>query len=146
MSMQDWKEITVYKSKPVSQNRGRGRGRGQGGQNSQGQGGDGKPKARKSKMQKGKKVMLKNYNIFCHFVVEEEMTDFHVQSVGLSFGKSLQQARQKKGWDQKTLAQHLNVKASIIGDYENGRAKPDSQLISRMNRILGCKLPPATKK
>jgi putative transcription factor len=66
--------------------------------------------------------------------------------VTLSFKLALQKARQAKGWSQKDLAQRLNVKNTVINDYEGGRAIPDGGLISRMNRVLGTKLPKIPKK
>jgi ribosome-binding protein aMBF1 (putative translation factor) len=37
-------------------------------------------------------------------------------------------ARQAKGWTQAEVAQKMNVKASIITDYESGKAIPNPQV------------------
>jgi len=77
--------------------------------------------------------------------VEEEQKDFHHASVGRDFTVALQRARMAKKWSQKDLAQRLNVKQSVINEYESGKVIPDSALIAKMNRMLGCKLPPVQK-
>jgi putative transcription factor len=59
---------------------------------------------------------------------------------------ALQRARQAKGLSQKDLAQKLNVKPSIISDYETGKAIPNGALISQLNRTLGVTLPKIPKK
>lgn len=66
--------------------------------------------------------------------------------VGIDFGRSLLQARNAKGLKQKDLASRLNIKPAIIQEYEQGKAQPDGSLISRIERILGCKLPRPSKK
>merc|ERR1711970_1316561 len=46
---------------------------------------------------------------------------------------------------QKALATALNERVQVINDYESGKAIPNMQLIVKMERTLGCKLP-RTKK
>ena len=58
---------------------------------------------------------------------------------------ALQKGRTAKQWTQKDLALALNLKPSIINDYETGRTIPDNALISRMEKTLGVKLPRAHK-
>ena len=41
---------------------------------------------------------------------------------------------------QKQLAQSLQVKPQVVNDYETGKAIQDSNLINKMQRILGTKL------
>ncbi|KAK8806452.1 hypothetical protein WA538_003550 [Blastocystis sp. DL] len=72
--------------------------------------------------------------------VEDEEEVFTVPKVGLSFRLNLQKARQSKNMTQKDLAAKLNVKTSVIQDYESGKVVPNNALISRMERILGMKL------
>lgn len=55
-------------------------------------------------------------------------------------------ARTGKKLSQKQLAQLMNEKPSLIADYESGRAIPNGQVISKLNRVLGCKLPKIPKK
>lgn len=67
-----------------------------------------------------------------------DFTDVTVpKTVGSEMGKRIQQARTSKNMTQKDLAQKLNVKQPIIRDYENGTAVTDSQLLSKIKRILG---------
>jgi putative transcription factor len=77
--------------------------------------------------------------------LEEETDDFHLPSVSLEFKVALQQARQSKGWTQKDLAQRANEKPSVINDYESGRAVPNPQVVSKLQRVLGVSLPKLPK-
>ena len=43
-------------------------------------------------------------------------------------------------------AQRLNVKSTVINQYESGKAMPNPQIISRLERALGVKLPRPGKK
>lgn len=57
------------------------------------------------------------------------------------FGKKMQQARAKKGWTQKDLAQKMNCKVSEIQDYEHNRVdNPNKSFARRIERTLGSKL------
>jgi putative transcription factor len=42
---------------------------------------------------------------------------------------------------QAKLAQAINEKPAVINEYENGKAIPNGQIISKIERALGCKLP-----
>merc|ERR1711997_1426522 len=77
--------------------------------------------------------------------VDEEQEDFRTAKIGQNFSVALQRARLKKGWKQQQLAQQLNVRQTVINQYESGKAKPNSALIARLNRILGVKLPAVQK-
>eukprot|EP01084_Bolivina_argentea_P209191 356386_1 len=77
--------------------------------------------------------------------IDEEQEDFRTAKIGKNFSVALQQARLKKGWKQQQLAQQLNVRQTVINQYESGKAVPNPQLIAKMNRILGVKLPPVNK-
>lgn len=78
--------------------------------------------------------------------VDEETESFRHQRVSYDFKTALQRARQAKKMTQAELAQKLNVKPSIVSDYETGRAIPDPQLVARMNRVLGVTLPKTRKQ
>eukprot|EP00756_Hemistasia_phaeocysticola_P005683 Hpha_TRINITY_DN13453_c0_g1::TRINITY_DN13453_c0_g1_i1::g.131070::m.131070/K03627/MBF1; putative transcription factor len=58
----------------------------------------------------------------------------------LDFRIHLQQARQAKGWSQKELAQQIQERDTMIKDYESGKAIPNGQFISKMERALGVHL------
>jgi putative transcription factor len=48
--------------------------------------------------------------------------------------------------NQQQLAQAVNEKQSVIADYEAGRAIPNPQIISKLERALGVHLPRDKKK
>ena len=62
------------------------------------------------------------------------------------FKIALMQARTKKGMTQAELAKQLNVKSTVIQEYEAGKAIPSPTLIGNFNRILGVILPKIPKK
>lgn len=59
---------------------------------------------------------------------------------------ALARARQAKGMTQKALATAINEKPQIIAEYESGRAIPNGQIISKLQRALGVQLPRGGKK
>ena len=46
-----------------------------------------------------------------------------------------------KGMTQKDLATAINEKPQVVGEYETGKAIPNPQIISKLERKLGVKLP-----
>merc|ERR1719310_2259469 len=81
----------------------------------------------------------------------EESDELKHNKVDKSLSKAIQQARMAKKMTQKELATKINEKPQVIGEYENGKAIPNGQIIVKIERILGVKLPrpgkkPATKK
>ncbi|KAG5597562.1 hypothetical protein H5410_038794 [Solanum commersonii] len=54
--------------------------------------------------------------------------------------KAIMQARQDKKLTQSQLAQLINEKPQIIQEYESGKAIPNQQIISKLERALGAKL------
>ena len=60
--------------------------------------------------------------------------------VSFDMKRKIQKARMDKKMTQKQLAQALQVKPQIVNEYETGKAIPDSNLINKMQRILGTKL------
>ena len=61
--------------------------------------------------------------------------------VDKSLSKAIMQARTAKKMTQKDLATAINEKPQVIGDYESGKAIPNPQIISKLERKLGVKLP-----
>jgi len=60
---------------------------------------------------------------------------------GKEIGKAMQKARLDKKWSQKVLANALDVKPSVIADYESGKAiVKDSRFINKCQQVLGVKL------
>eukprot|EP01056_Protomagalhaensia_sp_Gyna25_P005449 Protomagalhaensia_sp_Gyna_25__5448@NODE_713_length_2790_cov_347_884406_g555_i0_p3_GENE_NODE_713_length_2790_cov_347_884406_g555_i0NODE_713_length_2790_cov_347_884406_g555_i0_p3_ORF_typecomplete_len143_score23_84HTH_3/PF01381_22/1_6e11MBF1/PF08523_10/1_7e08HTH_31/PF13560_6/4_2e03HTH_31/PF13560_6/6_2e08HTH_19/PF12844_7/6_6e07HTH_37/PF13744_6/2e05MqsA_antitoxin/PF15731_5/6_3e05HTH_26/PF13443_6/0_0031Phage_CI_repr/PF07022_13/0_0094HTH_25/PF13413_6/3_1e03HTH_25/PF13413_6/0_17TMEM247/PF15444_6/0_22_NO len=66
--------------------------------------------------------------------------------VAPSFAQELQKARMAKKWTQAEFAKAINEKQSVVNEYESGRAIPNGQIITKMQRALGCQLPKATVK
>jgi putative transcription factor len=66
--------------------------------------------------------------------------------VDRSLAQALARARQAKGMTQKALATAINEKPQIVAEYESGRAIPNGQIISKLQRALGVQLPRAPKK
>ncbi len=53
-----------------------------------------------------------------------------------NFGNKLRYFRKKMGFTQKELAQKLNISASTIGMYEQGRREPDFKILNNICNIL----------
>lgn len=66
--------------------------------------------------------------------------------VDLNLSKAIQQARMAKGSTQDGLAKLLNIDKKIIAEYENGKAIPNGQVIAKIEKALGTKLPRPPKK
>ena len=58
---------------------------------------------------------------------------------------AMQKARLAKKMSQADVAKQINEKATVINDYESGRAIPNPQIIQKLQRVLGVKLPRAQK-
>ena len=76
----------------------------------------------------------------------EESEELKHNKVDRNLSKAIQQARMAKKMTQKELATKMNEKPQVVGEYENGKAIPNGQIISKMERILGVKLPRPGKK
>lgn len=72
----------------------------------------------------------------------EEATDVGtIAKVDKSLSKAIMQARTAKKMTQKDLATAINEKPQVVAEYESGKAIPNPQIISKLERQLGCKLP-----
>ena len=58
----------------------------------------------------------------------------------LEVRKTIQQARQRLRWSQSTLAQRINVKPSVVNDYESGKAIHNNTVLRKMERALNTRL------
>eukprot|EP00828_Plagiopyla_frontata_P037782 TRINITY_DN495_c0_g1_i8.p1 TRINITY_DN495_c0_g1~~TRINITY_DN495_c0_g1_i8.p1 ORF type:complete len:128 (-),score=32.50 TRINITY_DN495_c0_g1_i8:81-464(-) len=79
-----------------------------------------------------------------HKHLEEE--EYKVETVTVEFRIALQQARTAKKMTQEQVAKAIFEKQSVIQEYESGKAIPDNKVISKLEKILGCKLPRQKKK
>ena len=48
--------------------------------------------------------------------------------------------------NQKQLATAINEKPQVINQYESGKAIPNGQVVQKLSRALGVRLPSATGK
>ena len=55
-------------------------------------------------------------------------------------GLMIQNARNKKGWSQKYLANQIGEKSDVITQYENGKAILNNKIITKLERKLNIKL------
>ena len=72
----------------------------------------------------------------------EEATDVGtIAKVDKSLSKAIMQARTAKKMTQKDLGTAINEKPQVVAEYESGKAIPNPQIISKLERALGCKVP-----
>ncbi|KAF0698063.1 hypothetical protein As57867_011269, partial [Aphanomyces stellatus] len=78
--------------------------------------------------------------------LDEDTENFKHDTVDRSLSQALMKARMDKGMTQKALATAINEKPQVIGEYESGKAIPNGQIIVKIERALGCRLPRGPKK
>jgi putative transcription factor len=72
----------------------------------------------------------------------EEATDVGtIAKVDKSLSKAIMQARTAKKMTQKEVATAINEKPQVVAEYETGKAIPNPQIIAKLERALGTKLP-----
>jgi ribosome-binding protein aMBF1 (putative translation factor) len=64
----------------------------------------------------------------------------HLVTTGLDLGKAISSARSSKKLNQADLARLCNVNAGVIRDYENGSAIVESEVLNKINKVLGINL------
>ncbi|CDP06019.1 unnamed protein product [Coffea canephora] len=72
--------------------------------------------------------------------LDEDTENLAHQKVPTELKKAIMQARQEKKLNQAQLAQLINEKPQVIQEYESGKAIPNQQIISKLERALGVKL------
>ncbi|PHT69631.1 Endothelial differentiation-related factor 1 -like protein [Capsicum annuum] len=72
--------------------------------------------------------------------LDEDTENLSHEKVPTELKKAIMQARQDKKLTQAQLAQLINEKPQIIQEYESGKAIPNQQIISKLERALGAKL------
>lgn len=63
------------------------------------------------------------------------------KQISYNFKIALMNARIAKKMSQKDLARKINVKPHIIAQYEQGKIRPDYNVIHKIQNVLQCKLP-----
>ncbi len=69
-----------------------------------------------------------------------EHEEFIPPKISKQLSKQIQQARNAKKMSRAQLAQQINMKQSVIDEYENGKAIPNQQVLNRIERALNVKL------
>jgi len=77
--------------------------------------------------------------------LENETEELKHATVSKDLRVAIAQARNAKGLTQKQLATQLNMQPQVINEYESGKAIPNNQIIAKIERALGAKLPRAKK-
>lgn len=72
--------------------------------------------------------------------LDEETENLSHEKVPTELKKNIMQARTDKKLTQTQLAQLINEKPQVIQEYESGKAIPNQQIISKLERVLGVKL------
>lgn len=72
--------------------------------------------------------------------LDNETEELKHEKLDLQVGKIIQQARNAKGITQVELARLINEKQQIINEYEQAKAIPNQQILSKLERVLGVKL------
>ncbi|KAE8683754.1 Multiprotein-bridging factor 1a [Hibiscus syriacus] len=73
--------------------------------------------------------------------LDDETENFAHERVATELKKAIMQARMDKKLTQTQLAQMINEKPQIVRDYESGKAIPNQQIIGKLERALGTKMP-----
>lgn len=72
--------------------------------------------------------------------LDDETENLTHDRVPTELKKNIMQARMDKKLTQAQLSQLINEKPQIIQEYESGKAIPNQQIISKLERALGVKL------
>jgi putative transcription factor len=73
--------------------------------------------------------------------LEETDEPSKIPTVDKALSKAIAQARMAKKMTQKDLATGINEKPQVVAEYEAGKAIPNPQIITKLEKHLGCKLP-----
>ncbi|EPS71833.1 hypothetical protein M569_02928 [Genlisea aurea] len=72
--------------------------------------------------------------------LDEDTENLSHEKVPTEMRKAVMQARMDKKLTQAQLAQMINEKPQTIQEYESGKAIPNQQIITKLERALGAKL------
>jgi putative transcription factor len=72
--------------------------------------------------------------------LDKDEGDYSVKTLPADQAKRIVQLRTAKGWNQKELAQQIQETASVVSQYEQGKAIPNQKVLSKMERALGGKI------
>jgi len=69
--------------------------------------------------------------------LDDDNETLRVKTVDFGIRTNIRRGRQAKNWTQKELAVAINEGASLVADYENGKAVPNEGVLNRMEKALG---------
>ncbi|KAL7633759.1 UNVERIFIED_CONTAM: hypothetical protein RMT77_015713 [Armadillidium vulgare] len=72
--------------------------------------------------------------------LDRETEELKHEKITVDVGKLIQQGRQAKGWTQKDLATKINEKPQVVQEYEQGKAVPNQNVLSKLERAVGLRL------
>mmetsp|Transcript_24954 Transcript_24954/g.47225 ORF Transcript_24954/g.47225 Transcript_24954/m.47225 type:complete len:136 (+) Transcript_24954:104-511(+) len=72
--------------------------------------------------------------------LDAETEELSHERVSSGLKQAIIQGRTAKKMTQAQLAQQINEKPQIVQEYEQGKAIPNSQVLGKMERVLGVKL------
>uniref|UniRef100_A0A1D1Z2M5 Multiprotein-bridging factor 1a n=1 Tax=Anthurium amnicola TaxID=1678845 RepID=A0A1D1Z2M5_9ARAE len=72
--------------------------------------------------------------------LDEETEILTHEKVSMELKKNIMQARMDKKLTQSQLAQLINEKPQVIQEYESGKAIPNQQILTKLERVLSVKL------
>jgi len=72
--------------------------------------------------------------------LDRETEELHHDKLDMDTARLIQKARQDKELTQKELASRISERPQIVNEYESGKAIPNQQILSKMERALGVKL------
>ncbi|KAF8087437.1 hypothetical protein N665_0585s0015 [Sinapis alba] len=72
--------------------------------------------------------------------LDDDTENLTHERVPTELKKAIMQARTEKKLTQSQLAQIINEKPQVIQEYEAGKAIPNQQILSKLERALGAKL------
>ncbi|XP_042520879.1 multiprotein-bridging factor 1a-like [Macadamia integrifolia] len=72
--------------------------------------------------------------------LDDETENLAHERVPTELKKAIMQARMDKKLTQAQLSQMINEKPQVIQEYESGKAIPNQQIITKLERVLGVKL------
>ncbi|XP_037775213.1 endothelial differentiation-related factor 1-like [Penaeus monodon] len=72
--------------------------------------------------------------------LDRETEELKHNKVAPDVGRLIQQGRQNKGWTQKDLATRVNEKPQVIQEYEQGKAVPNQNIITKIEKAIGMRL------
>lgn len=72
--------------------------------------------------------------------LDDDHETLKVKKVDPQLRLRIMKARQELNWTQQDLAQRISERASLVTEYENGKAVPEERVIVKMEKALGIHL------